>query len=75
MHADGGGLYLQVTTGGASWIYRLPSGKPRLRRTRIRSIGALPVQAIDTVLVMKVFEQEVDRSIGSLWNARPETVR
>jgi hypothetical protein len=22
MHADGGGLYLQVTEGGASWIYR-----------------------------------------------------
>jgi integrase len=22
MHADGGGLYLQVTAGGASWIYR-----------------------------------------------------
>ena len=22
MHADGGGLYLQVTKGGASWIYR-----------------------------------------------------
>lgn len=22
MHADGGGLYLQVTNGGASWIYR-----------------------------------------------------
>ena len=22
MHADGGGLYLQITSGGASWIYR-----------------------------------------------------
>jgi integrase len=40
-------------------------------------IGALPVQAIDTALVMKVLEQEVGgapgQAKGSLWTARPET--
>jgi integrase len=34
-------------------------------------IGALPVQAIDTALVMKVLEQKVDGA--PLWQARPET--
>jgi hypothetical protein len=34
-------------------------------------IGALPVQAVDTALVMKVLEQEVDGS--PLWTARAET--
>src|SRR5262249_29619899 len=30
MYADGGGLYLQVTKGGASWIYRyMLSGRAR----------------------------------------------
>ena len=30
MYADGGGLYLQVTPGGASWIYRyMLSGRAR----------------------------------------------
>jgi integrase len=41
--------------------------------SRMRAARALPVQAIDTVLVMKVLEQEVDQSTGSLWNAKPET--
>jgi integrase len=40
-------------------------------------IGALPVQAIDTALVMKVLEQEVggapSQARTSLWTARPET--
>jgi hypothetical protein len=27
MHADGSGLYLQVTKGGASWIYRYRRGE------------------------------------------------
>jgi integrase len=34
-------------------------------------IGALPVQAIDTALVMRVMEQEVDGA--PFWTARPET--
>jgi integrase len=34
-------------------------------------IGALPAQAIDTALVMKVLEQPVDGA--PLWQARPET--
>jgi integrase len=41
------------------------------------SIGALPVQAIDTGLVMKVLEQEVrvapDKAAAPLWTAKPET--
>lgn len=40
-------------------------------------IGALPVQAIDTALVMKVLEQDVRAVPGKpaapLWTARPET--
>jgi integrase len=40
-------------------------------------IGALPVQSIDTGLVMKVLEQEVrdgaDEPAAPLWTARPET--
>ena len=39
-------------------------------------IGALPVTAIDTRLVMKVLEQEVrdaDKSVTTLWEARTET--
>jgi hypothetical protein len=40
-------------------------------------IGALPVQAVDTGLVMKVLEQEVrdaaNESPAPLWTARPET--
>jgi integrase len=40
-------------------------------------IGALPVQAIDTALVMKVLEQDVAGVLGrpaaALWTARPET--
>jgi integrase len=158
MYADGGGLYLQVTSGGASWIYRyMLNGIARemglgplalyglkearakaldVRRLRhegldpiearraarakakldaakattfkqcadsyIKShragwrnakhaaqwgatlatyaepvIGSLPVQAIDTALVMKVLEQEVRDGPGklaaALWTARPET--
>jgi integrase len=40
-------------------------------------IGALPVQAIDTALVMKVLEQEIRHTprepAAPLWTARPET--
>ena len=40
-------------------------------------LGALPIQAIDTGLVMQVFEQEIARGKGekpaSLWIARPVT--
>jgi integrase len=40
-------------------------------------LGALPVQAIDTALVMRVLEQEVGaapgQAKGPLWIARPET--
>jgi integrase len=158
MHADGGGLYLQVTANGASWIFRfMLNGRSRemglgplalfsLQEARERAldarrlrhagidpieardaeraakriseskaitfhqcaeayvkghragwrnakhaaqweatlttyadpiIGALPVQAIDTALVMKVLEQEIrdipGRSVAALWQARPET--
>jgi integrase len=42
-------------------------------------IGALPVQAIDTALVMKVLEQAVggapSQAKASLWTARPETAK
>jgi integrase len=158
MFADGGGLYLQVTLGGASWIYRyMLKGRSRemglgplalygLQEARAKAldarrlrhegvdpieakraasatarldaaktmtfkqcadayvkahrsgwrnakhaaqwdatlatyvepiIGALPVQAIDTALIMKVLEQEVrdapNKSSVALWTARPET--
>jgi integrase len=157
MYADGGGLYLQVTKGGASWIYRyMLNGRARemglgplalfglqearakaLESRRLRHegidpiearhkarlsakldaakavtfkecaagyikahragwrnakhaaqweatiatyadpiIGDLPVQAIDTALVMRVLEQDVGRNqdkSGSLWTAKPET--
>jgi len=158
MYADGGGLYLQVTPGGASWIWRyMLKGRARemglgplalyglkearekalevrrlrhegidpieaRRATRTKAqvdaakaitskqcaeafikahrvgwrnakhagqweatlatyagpiIGALPVQAIDTALVMNVLEQEVadaaGQPAGSLWTSRPET--
>jgi len=39
-------------------------------------IGALPVQAVDTALVLKVLQQHVDGEHGparELWQARPET--
>jgi integrase len=155
--ADGGGLYLQVTSNGASWIYRFmlngrsremglgplslfglqdarakaldarrlrhagvdpiearnavraagrileakaitfrqcAEGYIKAHRTGWRNtkhagqweatlatyadpiIGALPVQSIDTGLVMKVLEQELrdrtDRAVA-MWRARPET--
>ena len=158
MYPDGGGLYLQVTTGGASWIYRyMLSGRARemglgplrlfslqearakaLDASRLRHegidpiearraarararldeakvvtfkqcaeahirahragwrnakhaaqweatlatyaepiIGALPVQAIDTALVMKVLEQQVRNEPNApsapFWTAKPET--
>jgi len=158
MYADGGGLYLQVTKGGASWIYRfMLNGRARemglgplvlfglqearakamdARRLRHQGIdpiearnaahmklwldsaktmtfnqcadayikayragwrnakhatqwqstlgtyanpimGMLPVQAIDTALVMKVLEQEVrDEPNGisaPLWTVKSET--
>jgi integrase len=153
MYADGGGLYLQVTPGGASWIYRYmlkgcaremglgplalyglhdarakaldarrlrhegvdpiearraARAKERLDTARVMTfkqcadsyikahragwrnakhaaqweatlatyaepiIGGLPVQAVDTALVMKVLELEV-RDATSLWTAKPET--
>jgi integrase len=41
LHADGGGLYLQVTKGGAkSWIYRFTINK------RTRDMGLGPLQAV-----------------------------
>jgi len=40
-------------------------------------IGAPPVQAIDTALVVKILEQEVrvapDKPVATLWTAKPET--
>lgn len=158
LYADGGGLYLQVTPGGASWVFRyMIKGRARemglgplrlyslqearakaLDAARLRHegvdpiearhvarasarldeakavtfkqcaksyikahragwrnakhaaqweatlatyaepiIGALPVQAIDTALVMKVLEQEVNARPNDprapLWTAKPET--
>ena len=158
MYADGGGLYLQVTKGGASWIYRYmlkgsvhemglgPLALYGLQEARTKAldarrlrhqgidpiearkaarvaertntanaitfkqcaetyikahragwrnakhaaqwettlatyaepiIGALPVQAIDTALVMNVLEKEVsdapNEPAASLWTAKPET--
>jgi integrase len=158
MYADGNGLYLQVTEGGASWIYRfMLKGSARemglgpfplygLQEARSKAvdarrlrhegmdpiearraarakalldaakamtftqcaiayikahragwrnakhaaqweatlgtyaepiIGTLPVQVIDTALVMKVLEQEVrvapDKPAAPLWRAKPET--
>jgi integrase-like protein len=109
MHADGGGLYLQVTKGDASRIYRFwLNGRARemglgslalfglqgaWRRGRNAKhaaqweatlatyaepiLGALPVQVIDTALVMKVLQQDVgdtaDQAPASLWSAKPET--
>ncbi len=37
MYADGGGLYLQVTGGGASWIYRY------MLKGRAREMGLGPL--------------------------------
>jgi integrase len=158
LYADGGGLYLQVTTGGASWLYRyMLRGRPRemglgplavygLQEARAKAhesrqlrhegidpidarraartqakleaakaitfkqcaesyiqahrpswrsakhaaqweatlatyaepiIGMLPVQAVDTTLVMQILEQEVaavpGQSAAALWIAKPET--
>ena len=158
MYSDGGGLYLQVSDNGASWIYRYmiggraremglgplalfslaearakaldarrlrhegvdPIEAKRAARARARLdaakavtfkqcaesyikahragwrnakhaaqweatlatyaepiIGALPVQAIDTALVMKVLEHESrdapNKPASSLWTAKPET--
>jgi integrase len=158
LYADGGGLYLQVTTGGASWLYRyMLNGRAREMglgplavyglqdaRTKVRDarrlrhegidpiearrsaraqaqleaakaisfkqcaevyikahrpswrsakhaaqweatlttyvepiLGALPVQVIDTTLVMKILEQEVsspdEKTSAALWIAKPET--
>lgn len=158
MYADGGGLYLQVSNGGASWIYRFmlkgvaremglgPLALYGLKEARLKAlearrlrhegidpidarraarakaeldaaqamtfkqcsvayikahragwrnakhaaqwsatlatyaepiIGSLPVQAIDTALVMQVLEQEIraapDKPGATLWTARPET--
>ena len=41
MYPDGGGLYLQVTTGGASWVYRYMLDG----RAREMGLGPLPVTA------------------------------
>jgi len=40
MYADGGGLYLQVTEGGASWIYRY------MLNARARAMGLGPIHTI-----------------------------
>jgi integrase len=157
MYADGNGLYLQITEGGASWIYRyMLNGNARemglgplalygLHEARVKAldarrlrhegvdpinarraarakaqidavsamtftqcagayvnahragwrnakhaaqweatlatyaepiIGALPVDTVDTALVMKVLEQEVrvaPDERAPLWTAKPET--
>ncbi len=158
MYADGGGLYLQVSNGSASWIYRYmlkgvaremglgPLALYGLKEARLKAfdarrlryegidpidarraararekldavramtfkqcaeayikahragwrndkhaaqwsatlatyaepiIGSLPVQAIDTALVMQVLEQEVreaaDKPATALWTTKPET--
>ena len=157
MYADGGGLYLQVTEGGSSWIYRfMLNGRARamglgpfplysLAEARLLAqdarrlchqgidpiearqaakaqkrladaktmtfqqcadayiashrpswrnedhaaqwsstlatyadpiLGALPVQSIDTGLVLKVLQQHVEAGrgpAGKFWQARPET--
>ena len=160
MLADGGGLYLKSTAGGASWVLRyMLNGRPRYmglgplslfslqearakaldarrllhervdplemrRDARLRAklheartktfrqcaeeyisaqapgwrngkhqkqwsatlsqyahplIGDLPVQGIDTALVMRVLEQPIDEKSGdrktSFWIARPETAK
>src|SRR5262249_8502238 len=41
MYADGGGLYLQVTKGGKSWIYRY-----RVDQRRVREMGLGPAHTI-----------------------------
>jgi integrase len=157
MYADGGGLYLQVTEGGSSWIYRfmlngraramglgpfplyslaearllaqdarrlchqgidpiearqaakaqkrladaktmtfqqcadayIASHRPSWRNASHAAqwsstlatyadpiIGVLPVQVIDTQLVLKVLQQHVEAErgpAGEFWQARPET--
>src|SRR6516225_12408219 len=40
MYADGGGLYLQITKGGASWVYRF------MLNGRAREMGLGPVHTI-----------------------------
>jgi integrase len=42
MYADGGGLYLQVTSGGASWIYRFMLN----RKAREMGLGPLTVYGL-----------------------------
>lgn len=42
MYADGGGLYLQVTAGGASWIYRYMLD----RRAREMGLGPLAIYSL-----------------------------
>jgi integrase len=42
MYADGGGLYLQVTEGGASWIYRYMLNK----RARAMGLGPFPLYSL-----------------------------
>jgi hypothetical protein len=37
LHADGGGLYLQVTPNGASWVYRF------MLNSRAREMGLGPL--------------------------------
>ncbi len=79
LYGDGGGLYLQVTPGGAkTWIYRFQlAGKRRgaaaslsarastLETYVYPSFGSLPVNAVDTGLVMKVLEP--------IWSTKTET--
>ena len=40
MYADGGGLYLQVTAGGASWVYRY------MLNGRAREMGLGPLTLV-----------------------------
>ena len=42
MYADGGGLYLQVTEGGASWLYRFMLNK----RARWMGLGPLALYGL-----------------------------
>jgi integrase len=46
MHFDGGGLYLQVTERGASWIYRYATLDGRRGRTREMGLGSLSLYGL-----------------------------
>src|SRR5262249_25687731 len=46
IHFDGGGLYLQVTERGASWIYRYATLDRRRGRTREMGLGSLTLYGL-----------------------------